>query len=168
MIWVWLTVAVSTVLVLSFGLPVLFGPPYVPTLRLNINTALDMLDLKPGQTLLDLGSGDGRILLAGAKRGLNVVGIELSLFLVIISWFRTRRYRKQVKIMWGNYFYKNWPPADGIFSFMIQYQMKKLDISIMRWQQWHKRPVRLASFAFQIPDKKVIAERDAVYLYEYK
>jgi hypothetical protein len=165
---IWLAVAVAAVLLISFGLPVLFGPPYVPTLRLNMNTALDLLDLKPGQTLLDLGSGDGRILVAGAKRGLNVVGVELSLFLVILSWFRTRRYRKQVKIIWGNYFYTNWPPADGVFSFMIQYQMKKLDIAITRWQQDHKRPVRLASFAFQIPGKKMVEERDAVYLYEYK
>src|SRR5256885_8932741 len=139
--YIWLAVIVGAVVVVSFGLPVLFGPPYVPTLRLNMQTALDLLDLKPGQTLLDLGSGDGRILVAGARRGLQVVGIELSLFLVVVSWFRTRRYRKQVKIIWGNYFYRNWPPADGVFSFMIQYQMKRLDKTIARWQQWHKRPV---------------------------
>jgi hypothetical protein len=165
---IWLAVIVIAVVVISFGLPALFGPPYVPTLRLNMHSALDMLDLKPGQTLLELGSGDGRILIEGAKRGLNVVGIELSLMLVIISWFRTRRYRKQVKIIWGNYFYTSWPPADGVFSFMIQYQMKRLDAAITKWQQANNRPVRFASFAFQIPDKKPIEERDAVFLYEYK
>jgi cyclopropane fatty-acyl-phospholipid synthase-like methyltransferase len=165
---IWLALIVAAVVVVSFGLPVLFGPPYVPTLRLNMNSALDMLDLKAGQTLLDLGSGDGRILVAGAQRGLNVIGVELSLFLVILSWFRTRRYRKQVKIIWGNYFYTNWPPADGVFSFMIQYQMKKLDAYMIRWQKQNKKPVRLASFAFQIPDKEVIEQRDAVFLYEYK
>ncbi|HSW99021.1 MAG TPA: hypothetical protein VLF71_04230 [Candidatus Saccharimonadales bacterium] len=165
---IWLALVVVGVVVLSFGLPVLFGPPYVPTLRLNMNTALDLLDLKPGQTLLDLGSGDGRILIAGAQRGLNVVGVELSLFLVILSWFRTRRYRKQVKIIWGNYFYTNWPPADGVFSFMIQYQMKKLDEYVTRWQKDHKRPVRLASFAFQVPGKEPVEERNAIFLYEYK
>ena len=165
---VWLGVAVVLVVVASFGLPVLFGPPYVPTLRLNMKSALDLLDLKPGQTLLDLGSGDGRVLVEGAKRGLNVVGIELSLFLVVASWLRTRKYRKQVKIIWGNYFYTTWPPADGVFSFMIQYQMERLDQAVSRWQQWNKHPVRLASFAFQIPDKKAIEERDAVFLYEYK
>ena len=167
-VFLWIGVAVIAVVVLSFGLPVLFGPPYVPTLRLNMESALDMLDLKPGQTLLDLGSGDGRILVEGAKRGLNVVGVELSLFLVVVSWFRTRRYRKQVKIIWGNYFYVKWPPADGVFSFMIQYQMKRLDEAVSRWQRWNKRPVRLASFAFQIPGKYPVDERDAVYLYEYK
>jgi SAM-dependent methyltransferase len=165
---IWMGVAVTLIVVASFGLPVLFGPPYVPTLRLNMNTAFELLDLKPGQTLLDLGSGDGRILVEGAKRGLNVVGIELSLFLVVLSWFRTRKYRKQVKIVWGNYFYTKWPPADGVFSFMIQYQMRKLDQAVTRWQQDHKRPVRLASFAFQIPDKTAVKERDAVFLYEYK
>ena len=165
---IWLALIVAGVVIVSFGLPVLFGPPYVPTLRLNMNTALDLLDLKPGQTLLDLGSGDGRVLIAGAQRGLNVVGIELSLFLVIVSWVRTRRYRKQVKIIWGNYFYTNWPPADGVFSFMIQYQMKKLDAYVTRWQKDHTRPVRLASFAFQIPGKEPADEQNAIFLYEYK
>jgi SAM-dependent methyltransferase len=159
---------VAALVVFSFMVPVFFGPPYVPTLRLNMKSALDLLDLKPGQTMLDLGSGDGRVLIEGAKRGWNVVGVEISLMLVIVSWFRTRKYRKQVRIIWGNYFYSKWPPADGIFSFMIQYQMKKLDSAIVRWQQEHKKPVRLASFAFQIPDRKPIAERDGVFLYEYK
>jgi cyclopropane fatty-acyl-phospholipid synthase-like methyltransferase len=165
---IWLAIIVAAVVVLSFGLPVLFGPPYVPTLRLNMNTALDLLDLKPGQTLLDLGSGDGRVLVAGAQRGLHVVGVELSLFLVVLSWFRTRKYRKQVKIIWGNYFFTNWPPADGVFSFMIQYQMKKLDTYVTRWQKWHGRPVKLASFAFEIPDKEPVKQDNAIFLYEYK
>lgn len=165
---IWLAAIVALVVVLTFLLPVFFGPPYVPTLRLNLKSALDLLDLKPGQTMLDLGSGDGRVLIEGAKRGWNVVGVELSLLLVVVSWLRTRRYRKQVKIIWGNYFYRNWPPADGIFSFMIQYQMKKLDEAVVRWQSWHKRPVRLASFAFKVPGRRPIVERDGVFLYEYK
>ena len=48
------------VVVLGILLPVLFGPPYLPTLAPNLKTALDLLDLKSGQTVLDLGSGDGR------------------------------------------------------------------------------------------------------------
>ncbi|HKU18249.1 MAG TPA: hypothetical protein VJP80_03155 [Candidatus Saccharimonadales bacterium] len=161
----WLFIIVPAGLVLIVGIAVIFGPPYVPTLRLHMNTALDLLDLKPGQTLLDLGSGDGRVLRAAAERGWNAVGIEVSPLLVLISRIRTWRYRKQVKIIWGNYFLTHWPPADGIFSFMIQYQMKRLDERIERW---HTKPIKLASFAFQIPGKTPADVRDAVYLYEYK
>ncbi|HSX17149.1 MAG TPA: class I SAM-dependent methyltransferase [Patescibacteria group bacterium] len=152
--------------ILAFALPVLFGgPPYVPTLRLNLDAALDLLELKPGQTLLDLGSGDGRVLIAAAKRGWKGVGIEVSPFLVIISRIRTWKYRKQIQIIWGNYFLTKWPEADGVFGFIIQYQMRRLD---KRIEEWHTKPVRVASFAFQIPDKTPIDQEGGVYLYEYK
>jgi len=164
--WSWLVIGVPAVLLLSVGVIAFFGPAYVPTLRLHREVALDLLDLQPGQTLLDLGSGDGRILIAAAERGWKAVGIELSPLLYIISRVRTWPYRKQVRIIWGNYFLTQWPPADGIFSFMIQYQMKRLDQHINDWRQGRK--VRLASFAFKVPGKTPTKEQDAVYLYEYK
>lgn len=150
---------------LLVGFVVFFGPPYVPTLRRNMTAALDLLDLKPGQTMLELGSGDGRVLVAAAKQGINIVGIELSPVLFVISWLRTRRYRKHVRIIWGNYFLVTWPPADAIFTFMIPRHMPKLD---KRIQQWHTRPVCLASFAFAVPGKKPVAVHSGVFLYEYK
>jgi len=161
----WIIVAVVGLL-LAVAFTVFFGPPYLPVLDKQKHTALDLLALAPGQTLLELGSGDGRVLVAAAKRGLNVVGIELSPVLVVVSWLRTRRYRKQVKIIWGNYFVGSWPKADAIFTFMIGRQMTKLDSRIEQWRQ--DRPVQLASFAFSIPGKKVAVEKDGVFLYRYE
>lgn len=151
--------------VVGLGFVVFFGPPYLPTLRRNMDAALDLLDLKPGQTMLELGSGDGRVLAAAAKRGIKAVGIELSPLLVVVSWLRTRRYRKDVKIIWGNYFLVAWPPADGIFTFMIPRQMPRLHKQIQA--RGHK-PVRVASFAFAIPGEEAIREEKGVFLYEYK
>jgi len=152
--------------VLLLGFVVFFGPPYLPTLRRNIDSAFDLLELKPGQTMLDLGAGDGRVLIAAAKRGINAVGIELSPVLFALSWLRTRRYRKHVRVIWGNYFTVNWPPADAIFTFMIPRQMARLDQKIYAWRG--EKPVRLASFAFAIPGKQPDAQRNGVFLYEYK
>jgi len=160
----WL-IAAAIAIILVFAIPVFFGPPYVPTLTPNLNTALDMLELKPGQTLLDLGSGDGKVLIAAAERGWNAVGIEVSPVLVLVSRLRTLKYRGQVKVLWGSYFSVDWPPADGIFGFILQRHMRRVDARIGKW---HARPIRLASFAFHIPGKKPIVERNGVYLYEYK
>lgn len=161
----WLLGAIL-VLILVFGLVVFVGPPYLPTMRQQSQTALDLLALKPGQTLLELGSGDGRIARLAAQRGLIVIGIELNPLLVLISRLYTWRYRKQVRIIWGNYFFVSWPPADGIFTFMIQRQMAELDRRIKKWHQ--NGPVRLASVAFHIPAKKPTTQQAGVFLYEYR
>lgn len=158
-------VAIVLIIVLLFGIVVFFGPPYLPTLSVQTKTALDLLDLKPGQILLELGSGDGRVVRAAAARGLHVVGIELNPLLVLISYVVTWRYRDKVRILWGSYWNVKWPRADGIFTFMIGRQMATLDSHI---EDWHTKPVRLASFAFVIPNKQPAKEEKGVFLYTYK
>src|SRR6185437_14241003 len=108
---------VILVIVLAFSGVLLFGAPYLPTLQKQGGVALGLLNLKPGQTLLELGSGDGKMLILAARAGLNVVGIELNPFLFIISWLRTRRYRGQVRIIWGDFWRVSWPECDGVFVF---------------------------------------------------
>jgi SAM-dependent methyltransferase len=149
------------VLALAFGGVLLVGAPYVPTLKPQQQAALELLDLKPGQTLLELGSGDGAVLVAAARAGLNVVGVELNPFLAAFSWLRTRRYGKQVKIVWGNFWRVQWPEADGVFVFLLDKFMPGLD----KRMQEYKRP--LVSFAFQIPGRTPAAAKSGVYLYTY-
>lgn len=153
--------ALAVMIVVAFGGVLWWGAPYVPTLKKQAETALELLDLQPGQTLLELGSGDGRVLIMAAQSGLNVVGIELNLFLVVVSWLRTRRYRKQVRIIWGNFWQTPWPECDGVFVFLLDRFMSRLDTRM----QEIKKP--LVSFAFQIPGRKAAQERSGVYLYKY-
>jgi SAM-dependent methyltransferase len=152
-------------LILLFGFVVFFGAPYVPTLSKQKRTALDLLDLEPGQTLLELGCGDGTVLLAAAERGVKVIGYELNPILVLVSWFRTRKHRKNVRIIWGNFWWHVWPRADAIYVFLLDKYMKKLDKKII--QNYPEQSVKLASLAFKVPDKEIIKDKDGVYLYEY-
>jgi SAM-dependent methyltransferase len=153
-----------------FALVVFVGPPYLPTLAPQVKTSLDMLDLQPGQTMIELGCGDGKVLLAAAKRGWKVVGIELNPLLVLLCKLRTWRYRQLVTVRWGNYWNLGlWPPAEAIFGFVLPKYMGKLDETIQVWQRRHDdRPVKLASFAFKIPGKPVVKEENGVFLYQYK
>jgi SAM-dependent methyltransferase len=159
----WLIIT-AMVLALCFGSVLLFGAPYLPTLGPQVDVALDMVALQKGETLLELGCGDGKVLVAAAQRGLNVVGYELNPLLFIICMLRTLRYRKQVRIIWGDFFKKQWPPADAIFTFLLPKYMEKLNKKVM---QSTDKPVKLVSFAFEIPSQHAAAQKDGVFLYRY-
>lgn len=155
----------ALVVVLCFGVVLLVGAPYVPTLKRQVDAGLDLLDLKPGQTMLELGCGDGKIMRAAAERGINCVGYELNPLLAALCWLRTRRYGKRVRVIWGDYWRADWPPADGIYAFILPRYMAKLDTKITR--QKHNS-VRLVSFAFPIQSRKPVTQKEGLYLYVYK
>lgn len=159
----WLILLVS-VTVLSFGFVVLFGAPYLPVLGPQKRRALELLDLRQGETLLELGCGDGRVLKMAAEQGIQGVGYELNPLLVIIAKLTTWRHRHLVKIIWGNYWTKEWPEAEGIYTFLLPKYMKQLDTKIM---QLKHKPVKLVSFAFEIPGKKPVKISDGLFLYKY-
>lgn len=159
-----LTLIICAVVFVAFTFVVAFGAPFLPTLKIKVPIALKLIDLKPGQTLLELGSGDGRVLKAAAQQGLQAVGYELNPLLVLYSRVLTWRYRKQVKVVWGNYWRKTWPPADGIFVFLLNPYMEKLDSEITARC---KKGVKLVSFAFTIDSKKPTKTKDGLYLYTY-
>lgn len=161
---IWLELIVFVVLV-CFSAVVLFGAPYVPTLKPQVTAALDLAELKPGQTMLELGCGDGKILVAAARQGINIVGYELNPLLVAIAWLRTLRYRRHVRIIWGDFWRKPWPEAEAVFTFLLPKYMEKLDKKLIRYEY---KPVKLVSFAFRIPGKRLTAVKNGVYLYTYR
>jgi len=162
MLFLWLFFGV----VMLFGFVLAFGAPYLPTLSRQTTTALDLLDLKPGQTLIELGCGDGRVLLAAAKRGITGVGYELNPILILVAKLVTWRHRKLVTVKLGNFWAVKWPQADGIFVFLLDKYMEKLDKKIT--QEYKDKKVKLVSFAFKIPEKKPLTVKNGLFLYEYK
>lgn len=64
--------------------------PYVPTPPEVVEGMLDMAGLKTGERLIDLGSGDGRIPRAAARRGANALGVEIDAGLVARARSLTR------------------------------------------------------------------------------
>lgn len=155
---------VVLLIVLLFSFVILFGAPFLPTLKSKTEEALEILDLKPGQTLIDLGCGDGRMLIAAARKGINSVGYELNPLLFFISWLRTRVYRDKVKVVFGNYWLKQWPSADAMYVFLLASYMDKLNTRIV---QQYKSGFKLVSFAYPIKSTKPSLKRGGFFLYIY-
>lgn len=161
---IWLALVALAVLA-CFSIVLLFGAPYLPTLRPQVVAALELANLKPGETLIELGCGDGKVLIAAAQVGVHSVGYELNPILACVAWLRTRKFKGAVKIVWGNFWDKPWPEAEAIFTFLHPRYMKKLDTKIV---QSSMQNVKLVSFAFTIPDREPTEEKQGVYLYRYE
>lgn len=156
---------VAIVLIVCFAGVLLFGAPYLPTLSPQVESALKLAELKPNQTMLELGCGDGRVLIAAAKKGINVIGYEINPILALIAWVRTRRYGSQVKVVYGNFWHKEWPLTDVIFVFLLDRYMKKLDKICV---QYPHKPLKLVSFAFKVPGRKIDKGENGVFMYVYR
>jgi SAM-dependent methyltransferase len=58
---------------------------WLPTEQAVVDLMLDMADVKPGDYVIDLGSGDGRTVITAAKRGARALGVEYNADLVALS-----------------------------------------------------------------------------------
>ena len=64
--------------------------PYVPATQKQITNVLKVCRTKGQGTLVDLGSGDGRIVHAAARNGFTATGYELNTWLVLYSKLYSR------------------------------------------------------------------------------
>lgn len=79
--------------------------PYVPSPEAVVLRMLELAEIKPGETLYDLGCGDGRILILAAQRfHANAVGIELSEKLVRHAEAQAAQLglQKKIKVIQGD------------------------------------------------------------------
>ncbi len=156
-------------LVLLITSAVGFGAPFLPTLRDNAQQALDLLDLKPGQTMLELGSGDGRMLRAAARRGIYAVGYEINPILFVYSWLLSWPQRKYIRIHLRSYWSANLPKADGVYVFLLQKYMPKLHQKMLQYlSQQGQKSIKLVSFSFKFENLKPVQQTKALFLYKIK
>ena len=67
------------------------GAIYVPSNEKAINAIIKMAKLKKGSKIADLGSGDGRIVIAFARSGIQAHGFEINPFLVLFSRWNIKK-----------------------------------------------------------------------------
>lgn len=103
--------------------PGLLGAPWLPTKMDTVRQMLLMAEVTPDDIVYDLGSGDGRIVLAAAKEFYaRSVGIEVNPFWVV--WTRLAiwvlRVRGRAHVVWGNFFRKDLSEANVVVLYLLQ------------------------------------------------
>lgn len=100
----------------------LFPVPYVPTPMPVVERMLQLAAIQPGEILYDLGCGDGRIVIEGARRhGARGVGIDLDPARVAEARTNVGRagLDDEVAIRQGDLFETDLSPADVVTLYLL-------------------------------------------------
>ena len=142
-----------------------FGAPFVPMDKRRAEEMMRVAGIKSGEKVVDLGSGDGRVLIAAAKAGAKAEGWEINPFLWLWSKWNIQRagVAKDVIVHLGSYWSVNFSDSDVVALFLIHTQMPRMEKKL---RQELRPGARVVSFAFQFPEWKAESrseERVALY-----
>lgn len=137
------------------------GAPFVPSARGTVKKMLRIADLNPYDTLLDLGSGDGRILRKAAPLVKQAIGIEINPLLYWWSKMFLAKH-KNVKVIRENLWKTHLGEVDVLTLFFIAGKMQHLQKKI---QLEMKPGTRVVSYGFKFPDWQYVKNDGKVYLY---
>src|SRR3989344_5527193 len=137
------------------------GAPYVRSKKARVRTMFELADIKEGERVVDLGSGDGLILIEAAKRGAVATGIEINPFLV---WYSKRRVKKsgfgkRVKIIKSDFRKYDLREADVVFLYLWPSTNEGLEYKFSREL---KPGTRVISNGFPLPGLEPHASKNGV------
>jgi len=150
--------------------PITQGAMYTSTGRVKIRKALDAVTMKPGELLVDIGCGDGRVLREARKRyGVRCLGFEIN----PIAYTKARLLtmgRKGMEIRCRNFWKADLGKADIVSCYLFPDVMRRLGAKLGKELA---SGARVISFNFPIPGWKREAvlradsrlHNDPIYIY---
>src|SRR5579863_4493644 len=143
---------------------------YVPTLDPVVDLMLETAAVTPGDVVYDLGSGDGRIVIAAAKKyGARGVGIELDSDLIKQSIKNARKagVADKVRFVQADFFKTDLSDATVVTMFLSQSVNLRLEPKLKREL---KPGTRIVSHRFEMPkdwppEKDIAAHSTHVFLW---
>jgi hypothetical protein len=151
----------------SFLLIVLRGAPYVPTHERDLEKLFSLYKFRTNDVLVDLGSGDGRVLAAAARRGVRSVGYELNPFLYWYSKVKLRS-ANSAEVRLEDFWTSKLPDGTAVvFVFLAGPFMAKLDRKLTKEAERLGHDVLLVSYGMKIPEKRVEAQAGGLLAYRY-
>ncbi|MCK9512985.1 MAG: methyltransferase domain-containing protein [Pigmentiphaga sp.] len=123
---------------------------WVPTPQALVERMLDIAEVKPGEFLIDLGSGDGRTVITAAGRGLRAHGIEYNADMVELAKRAARDagVTDRATFAQGDLFEADLSQADVITLFLLPSINEKLSPTLLDLQPG----TRIVSNSFRMGD----------------
>lgn len=131
---------------------IFFLVPYVPSKNRVVKKMISLAELKPKETVYDLGCGDGRLLIEAVKKAkITPVGFEIAPLVYVLAKLRTMFAPKKIQIRFQSFFNANLRKANVIFCYLIPNVMPRLAAKMKREC---RRGTRVISNTFSIPGLK--------------
>lgn len=149
--------------------------PYVVTPEHAVDRMLEMANLKPGETLFDLGCGDGRILITAVQKyQVKAVGIEISGHLAKSAAEKVKKegLQDRIKIIHGDFMKQDLSSANVVTLYL---ETTANDALRPNLEQFLKPNTRVVSYDYPIPGWKEMGTAEAkggrgfshtIYLYQ--
>lgn len=140
------------------------GSPYAPTKRDPREAIFALAGAKPGELLVDLGSGNGGVLIAAADRGIRARGVEINPFWVWYARWRIRRrgLAHLAAVTRGDMFTYPIADADIIFMYLVPVAMARL---APRLRSEAAPGTRIIVNRFPLPGWIPVREQNEIFLY---
>jgi hypothetical protein len=147
--------------------PSLIGAPWVPVSKKTAQRMLELAHVTSKDRVLDLGSGDGRIIVMAAEQfGAQAVGIEADPFRVLWSRsiIRRRGLGTLVDVIWGNFFTQSFSEASVVTVYQGQEINKRLK---EKFTTELKPGTRVVSYCFPFEGWTPVETHQNPHLYLY-
>ena len=152
----------------SSYLSLFWGAPWAPTSLRTAKEMLQMAQLQPGQTLVDLGAAFGRIVILAAKRfGARALGVEIDPIRCLLANAAIALFgvRGKAKVYHANMHSFDLSPADVVTLYLLQGTNQRIKPQLLA----QLRPgTKVISHAFSLSDWSPVAidERRRIFVYE--
>jgi len=151
-------------LVFLFLFPIGRGAAWVPSTPAKAVRMAVLSGAAPGRRVADLGSGDGRVLIALARRGAEAHGFEVNPLLVVASRIAIRRagLSGRARVHWKSFWRADLSRFDAVTLFQGSFVMRRLERKVRR----ELRPgARVVSDYWAFPALEPRSRQGTLYCY---
>lgn len=166
----YLILVILSVFTIAYTILILYlqflpGAFYYPTKDKKVKTIFQNLQLKKNDLLIDLGSGDGRIVINAAQKGIHSIGYELNPFLVKKSRQKIEKLglSQLATIKAKNFWKANFDQATIVCIYQFPQYMGKFEEIFKKIQH----PLIVISNSYPLPNKKPYLIKDKLYFYKF-
>ena len=138
------------------------GAPYATLSKDRIKTMFELLKPVKNKRFLDIGSGDGRIVIKAAKFQLKSYGYEINPLLVLLSKYNIKRSGVKATIQLKDYWKEDFSKFDYVTVWGVPTMMKRLEKKLLKEL---KPGAKVASNHLEFPTWKMTSKKNDVYLY---